>query len=191
MPLLRRLAQRSLLLRYRSGLNNLQFTGNDFFTEKDVCSIVLEVPSAALGANGVGLWHRTLDGTGGTWVQADRGARPSQSIFLTGEEKGAYLAGEPVDDARFIAIFAHSLEHTGGYSPQDARRVAETLLPDILFYDPSRAAAYPVNGRGLSDDVMDVFISLLTNGKLTRDNVEPHRDLLADFPYLGPPHKTT
>lgn len=172
-------------------LNNLQFTGNDFFTEKDVCSIVLEVPNAALGANGVGLWHRTLDGTGGTWVQADRGARPSQSIFLTGEEKGAYLAGEPVDDARFIAIFAHSLEHTGGYSPQDARRVAETLLPDILFYDPSRAASYPVNGRDLSDDVMDVFISLLTNGKLTRDNVEPHRDLLADFPYLGPPHKTT
>ena len=26
-------------------LNNLQFTGNDFFAEKDVCSIVLEVPT--------------------------------------------------------------------------------------------------------------------------------------------------
>jgi hypothetical protein len=172
-------------------LNDLQFTGNDFFTEKDVCSIVLEVPNAALGGNGVGLWHRTLDGTGGTWVQADRGARPSQSIFLTGEEKSAYLAGEPADDARFVAVFAHSLEHTGGYLPEDARRVAETLLPDILFYDPSRPASYPVNGRALSDDVMDVFISLLTNGKLTRDDVGPHLDLLADFPYLGPPHKTT
>ena len=172
-------------------LNNLQFTGKDFFTGKDVCSIVLEVPNAALGANGVSLWHRTLDGGGGTWVQADRGARPSQSIFLTGEEKGAYLAGEPADDARFVAIFAHSLEHTGGYLPADARRVAEPLLPDVLFYDPIRPASYPANGRALSDDVMDHFISLLTNGKLTRDDVGPHNDLLADFPYLGPPHKTT
>jgi pimeloyl-ACP methyl ester carboxylesterase len=28
-------------------LNNLQFTGDDFFTDKDVCSIVLEVPNSA------------------------------------------------------------------------------------------------------------------------------------------------
>jgi uncharacterized protein DUF4331 len=30
-------------------LNNLQFTGDDFFTDKDVCSIVLELPNSALG----------------------------------------------------------------------------------------------------------------------------------------------
>src|ERR1700746_3685268 len=36
----------------------------------------------------------------------------------------AYLAGAPADDARFLAIFAHSLEHAGGYSPQEAKRVA-------------------------------------------------------------------
>jgi hypothetical protein len=172
-------------------LNNFQFTGHDFFAEKNVCSIVLEVPNTALGSNFLGLWHRTLDGTSGKWVQADRGARPSQSVFLTGEEKGAYLAAEPWDDARFVAIFAHSLEHTGGYSPQQAKRVAETLLPDFLIYDPRRPASYPDNGRGLSDDVMDVFISLLTNGRLTRDNVGPHHDLLAEFPYLAPPHSTT
>lgn len=171
-------------------LNNLHFTGRDFFTEKDVCSIVLEVPNAALAPNAVGLWHRTLDGTSGTWVQADRGARPSQSIFLTGELKGAYLAGEPADDARFVPIFAHSLEHTGGYSPQEARRAAEALLPDILPYDPTLPASYPANGRALSDDVMDVFISVLTNGRTTGDGVAPHRDLLAEFPYLGPPHKS-
>jgi len=29
--------------------NNLQFTGDDFFADKDVCSIVLEVPNSALG----------------------------------------------------------------------------------------------------------------------------------------------
>jgi len=67
--------------------------------------------------------------------------------------------------------------------------VAATLLPDILFYDPTRLAAYPDNGRTLSDDVMDHFISILTNGKVKGDNVGPHRDLLAAFPYLGTPHK--
>src|SRR5437899_2081472 len=30
-------------------INNLQFTGADFFADKDICSIVLEVPNSALG----------------------------------------------------------------------------------------------------------------------------------------------
>jgi len=78
----------------------------------------------------------------GSWVQADRVARPSQSIFLPGDERNAYLAAALVDDARFIAIFAHSLEHIGGYSSDEARPVAGTLLPDILHFDPNRAATY-------------------------------------------------
>ena len=34
-----------------------------------------------------------------------------------------------------------------------------------------------------------VFLSILTNGKVTRDNVGPHTDLLTSFPYVGSPHK--
>ncbi len=170
-------------------LNNLQFTGQDFFADKDVCSIVLEVPNSALGSKKIGLWHRTLESVGGKWVQADRGAQPSQSIFLTGAERGAYLAGEPSDDARFVPVFAHSLEHTGGYRPEEATRVAGTLLPDILYYDPTRPVSFPNNGRALTDDAIDVFLSILTNGKVTRDNVGPHNDLLSAFPYVGLPHK--
>lgn len=170
-------------------VNNQQFTGNDFFTGKDVCSIVLEVPNSALGPGKVGLWHRSLDGTTGKWIQADRGALPSQSVFLTGDHKGEYLAAEPADDARFIGVFAHSLEHIGGYTPEQATRVAQTLLPDVLSYDPTRPAAYPDNGRALTDDVMDIFLSTITNGKVMTDHVGPHTDLLADFPYLGQPHK--
>jgi hypothetical protein len=170
-------------------LNNLQFTASDFFTGKDVCSIVLEVSSAAFGHNKIGLWHRTLDGASGMWVQADRGALPSQSVFLTGERKADYLAAEPADDARFVPVLAHSLEHTGGYNPEEATRVAQTLLPDILSYDPKRPASYPNNGRRLTDDVMDLFISILSNRKVTRDNVGPHPDLLVDFPDLGQPDK--
>ncbi|MGA2352624.1 MAG: DUF4331 family protein [Terracidiphilus sp.] len=170
-------------------LNDLQFTGTDFFTDKDVCSIVLEVPNSALGARKMGLWHRTVDGASGNWVQADRGALASQSVFLPGDEKAAYQAGQPADDTHFIAVFAHSLEHTGGYTPEAARRAAGILLPDILPYDPSKPASYPINGRTLTDDAIDVFLSILTNGKVTRDNVGHHTDLLTSFPYVGAPHK--
>jgi hypothetical protein len=170
-------------------LNNLQFTGDDFFADKDVCSIVLEVPNSALGSGKIGLWHRSVDGASGKWVQADRGALASQSVFLSGDEKAAYQAGQPADDARFIAVFAHSLEHTGGYTPDAAKRAAGILLPDILPYDPSKPASYPANGRTLTDDAIDVFLPILTNGKVTRDNVGHHTDLLASFPYVGAPHK--
>jgi hypothetical protein len=170
-------------------LNNLQFTGDDYFADKDVCSIVLEVPNSALGPKKMRLWARTVDGEGGKWVQADRGARSNQTPFLAGEQNAAYLAAEPADDARFVPVFAHALEHTGGYTPAEATRVAGTMLPDVLHYDPTRPASYPDNGRTLTDDVVDFFLPLLTNEKVTRDNVGPHTDLLTSFPYVGSPHK--
>ena len=172
----------------KGALNNLQFTGDDFFADKDVCSIALEVPNSVLGPGRVGLWVRTLAGAGGRWIQADRGALPAQAVFLVGGERDAYLAGEPADDARFVAVFAHELEHAGGYTPEEARRVARTLLPDILSYDPRRAASFPRNGRTLTDDAADAFLAVLTNGKVTGDRVGPHGDLLNEFPYLGSPH---
>jgi hypothetical protein len=173
--------------------NNFQFTGTDFFADKDVCSIALEVPNAALGPKEVRLWARTVmradgDGESGGWVQAERGARASQTPFLTGEQNEAYRAAEPADDARFVGAFAHSLEHTGGFAPVEARRVAGTLLPDLLYYDPTHPASYPDNGRTPSDDAADAFLTVITNGKVTGDGIGPHEDLLAEFPYLGPPH---
>ena len=172
----------------QGALNNLQFTGNDFFADKNVCSIVLEVPNSELGRKPVDLWARTLvEGVGG-WVQADRGALPAQAVFLVGTEREAYLAGQPADDARFVASFAHALEHTGGYAPEEARRAARTLLPDVLSYDPTRPASFPGNGRTLTDDAADAFLAVFTNGKVTQDKVGPHGDLLSAFPFLGPPH---
>jgi Domain of unknown function (DUF4331) len=64
-----------------------------------------------------------------------------------------------------------------------------TLLPDVLHYNPTGPAVYPNNGRALTDDVVDFFLPLLTNGKVTRDKVGPHKDLLAQFPYVGAPHQ--
>ena len=111
-----------------------------------------------------------------------------QAVFLVGEEREAYLSGEPATDDRFIGVFAHELEHSGGYTPEDAVGVARKLLPDIRSYDPRRPARFPQNGRALTDDVVDDFLSILTNGQVTGDKVGPHRDLLDECPYLGPPH---
>jgi hypothetical protein len=171
--------------------NHMQFTGDDFFKDKNICSIVIELPNSALGNNEVGIWARTVDKTAEGLIQADRGGRPMQAVFLVGEEREAYLSGEPADDDRFIGVFAHELEHSGGYTPEDAKGVARKLLPDILSYNPREPVRYPYNGRTLTDDVVDVFLSMYTNGKVTGDKVGPHSDLLDGFPYLGPPHGFT
>lgn len=169
-------------------LNGLKFTGQDFFGDKNVASIVLELPNEKIGASRVNLWARTVDGTSGKWVQADRNARASQEPFLAGDEKLAYITGEPAHDARFIPLFAHALQHAGGYTPEGATKAASTLLPDVLPFRPGTHASYPSNGRALTDDAVAHFLSVLTNGKVTGDGLKPHTDLLAEFPYVGAPH---
>ncbi len=171
----------------KGNFNHMQFTGDDFFKDKNVCSIVIELPNSALESNDVGIWTRTVDKTAEGWVQADRGGRPLQAVFLVGEQREAYLSGEPANDDRFIGVFAHELEHSGGYTPEDAKAVARKLLPDILSYNPREPVRYPNNGRILTDDVVDLFFSIYVNRKVT-DKVGPHGDLLDEFPYLGPPH---
>ena len=62
----------------RGAINNLQFTGDDFFADKNVCSMVLEVQNSALPPRAIRLWHRTLlpsNGSGESWCKssAERG----------------------------------------------------------------------------------------------------------------------
>jgi hypothetical protein len=171
----------------QGALNGLKFTGHDFFADKNVASIVLEVPNAKLGTK-LNLWGRTMDGTSGEYVQADRNARASQEPFLAADEKSAYITGEPSQDSRFVPVFAHSLQHAGGYTPEEATRVAAAQLPDVLPYEPGRKASYPTNGRALTDDAVAYFLTVLSNGKVAGDGLHPHTDLLEVFPYVGPPH---
>jgi hypothetical protein len=64
------------------------------------------------------------------------------------------------------------------------------VLPDILHYDHTKPAAYP-NGRMLTDDVYSARFAWLSNGKIPSAGLKPHDDLLARFPYLGPPNMAT
>ena len=171
-------------------LNNFQFTGDDFFIDKNVFGIVLEVPNTALGPNpNIGVWSRTTVRQKGSLVPVDRMGRPAiNTVFNHGDEKNVFNRIEPTEDrADFLSSFIATLEALGGYSESEARAIAEILLPDILTYDYSNPAGF-LNGRKLADDVIDIELTLVTNGKITSDMVGPHSDYLSDFPYLGNPH---
>jgi hypothetical protein len=172
-----------------SAFNGFDFSASkDFFGDKDVCSVILEVPNAVFGNAIVAIWARTASKSTGQWVQTDRGALAAQSVFLTNDQREAYLAADPVNDDAFIPVFAHSLEHLGNYGHDAATRVATGLLPDVIRYDATQPAAYPTNGRSLTDDIMGPFLAIITDGKVTTHGLSHHDDLLAEFPYLGAPH---
>jgi hypothetical protein len=58
-----------------------------------------------------------------------------QAVLLRGEEREADFTGEPANDDHFISVFAHQLEHTGGYTHEEATGVARKFLPGPLNRD--------------------------------------------------------
>ena len=96
------------------------------------------------------------------WVQADRGGRPLQAAFLVGEQNAAYLAGEPADDARFVAVFAHALEHAGGYTAGGSKGGLQENCCRISF-PMTRRARRPFRAMaGRSPTTLSIFSSLYT-----------------------------
>jgi len=177
-------------------LNSLQFTGSDFFLDKNVFGIVLEVPNKALGTNPtIGVWARTAKPLSAP-VQVDRAGRPAiNTVFNHGGDKNTFNSITPDQDrttlnaegVTFLQSFVSTLMTLGGYSEGAAMSIAEILLPDVLTYDFSSSAGF-LNGRQLADDVIDIELGLVTNGGLKTDKVGPHTDYLSHFPYLGTPH---
>jgi hypothetical protein len=172
--------------------NGMQFTGADIFIDKNVFSIVLEMPNSALGNNPkLGIWFRVLiPKDENPFFQIDRMGRPLVNVIFTKQEdKDTFNRIEPTRDRElFTKKFADLLE-SFGHSSNSAQQTALSFLPDILDYDYSSSEGYR-NGRKLTDDVIDTQLAILTNGRVTTDKAGPHQDLLASFPYLGPPHPT-
>jgi hypothetical protein len=98
------LAQRSFLFDANGLFNNMQFTGDDFFTDKDVCGIVLELPTRLSEAE-VGLWARTVDKTGETGSGRPRWTTVTVG-FLPGDSRRRTSASQRMMVAllRFFAI---------------------------------------------------------------------------------------
>ncbi|OBF47869.1 hypothetical protein A5787_10010 [Mycobacterium sp. 852002-50816_SCH5313054-b] len=171
------------------------WTGVDSNTEANVFSTVLELPTSALGANpDIRIWGRCSLRRGGELLHVDRAGHPSvSSFFNTDDTKEEYNASQPVNDkTRWTDMFVHLMGHTGGYSREEAIAAieAEGTLPDMLTFDPSKPARYP-NGRVFTDDVIDYRLGFLSKGDIPPTGLSPHTDTLTEFPYLGPPHRST
>ena len=66
--------------------------------------------------------------------------------------------------------------------------MASLLLPDVITYNTATSANFAnLNGRALSNDVIDVALSVVANTPLT-DCVANDSTFSASFPYLGSPN---
>jgi len=146
------------------------------------------VPSDLIGADPViGVWATVSLRRDGMLMQMDRGGHPTINPFINPDgTKNLYNERQPADDVEnYLEPWSKILE-SNGYPPGEARAAALQVLPDILRYDRSQPAAYP-NGRVPADDVFSMRFAWLTHGKIPPTGLQPHEDLTAAFPYLGPP----
>ncbi|MEZ0236184.1 MAG: DUF4331 family protein [Actinomycetota bacterium] len=174
----------------------------DFFESLNANAIVLQVPDSALGRD-IGVWAVTTTDDGD---RIDRMGRPAiNTVFNSGDDKNRFNLGHPRSDYRrfsdnvrgVLATFS-ALDAEGAYSNPETRTLAKVLLPDVVTYDTRTAAAGPLNGRALADDVIDAELNIVTGGfafdgrdgtgAITGDCVGAHDDYLSAFPYLGEPH---
>jgi Domain of unknown function (DUF4331) len=180
--------------------DGMTFTGSDFFVDKNVYSIALDIPNQLLARTGtVGIWSRTLVPMmlqPDHFTQVDQVGRPAvTTLFALGRDRNLFEATYPgaqpstvtSSGATFLDLLRSQLQRLGGYSDAQAHTIAQKLLPDVLQFDCSSSDGF-WNGRHLDDDVIDAMLALATNGKITTDGVGPHKDYLTKFPYLGDPH---
>jgi hypothetical protein len=179
------------------GTDRLGQSPTDFFIGLNTLAIVVEVPNATLGGNGtnIGVWATTAAGG----AVADQMGRPAiNTVFnSSAADKEAFNVTPPSQQrtamgGKFRANVVNTLVGLSTalgnpYTQAQAEGLADVLLPDVLTYTVGTDASF-LNGRDLDDDVIDLELSLATNGVVTSDGVGAHADLLGTFPYLGNPH---
>jgi hypothetical protein len=175
---------------FAGGAHDLEWTGHDTFAKNNVLSIALQVPNDRLLAAGsdFGVWATVSARRHGQLVQVDRTGHPVINPFMNSNDaRDDYNAGRPADDLENYLETWTALLQDRGYPPDEASTAALGVLPDILVFDTNRPATYP-NGRLLTDDVFSAGVAFLPHGTATPQPIRPHDDLLAEFPFLGPPN---
>lgn len=145
--------------------------------------------------------------------QVERLARPlvNEGLVVTNEFLNAFNQIPPSADLSPAAapVREEALRTLTAFSGSQARAtaLANAFLPDVMRIDTTGPSGYanalnaegsPVRGRLLKDDVVDITLSLLTNGAITSDNVtyegvpgnpaQGHDPLVPTFPYLALPN---
>jgi hypothetical protein len=196
---------------FHVGSDRLGTNPTDFFVALNTNAVVIEVPDSNLGGGNIGVWGLTQWWNGSEWAAGDQMGRPAiNTVFMNkyvdsdpGRAKNRFNRTPPsAQRTAYHGEFKNDISNTlqninavlgttpgcTDYDAATADAIANILLPDILTYDVRTNAAGPLNGRALSDDVIDAELNLTTNGCVTSDGVLAHTDYGSTFPYLGVPH---
>ncbi|HEV8252598.1 MAG TPA: DUF4331 family protein [Candidatus Limnocylindria bacterium] len=178
----------------------------NFFDGFNGVAIVLEVPDSALKP---GTAHPTIKVWGtvsivenGSLHQVERMGLPGINTIFNHSDptKEAYNRARPQNDvANYtddVAGVATLIQQLLGIPDPAAiahgAAVAAALLPDVITYNTSSSADFTaLNGRALSDDVIDVALNFTALGTPTgplSDCIGNDSTFSASFPYLGSPN---
>jgi hypothetical protein len=106
-----------------------------------------------------------------------------------------------------VAEAKNTLIKVGGNSEARANALLGAFLPDVMRIDTTGKSGYgnalnqkgsPIRGRLIQDDVIDITLQVVTDGKVKGDNVsyegtpgnpaQGHDPLVPSFPYLALPN---
>jgi hypothetical protein len=152
------------------------------------------------------------------WMQIERLARPAvnEGLLLTNDYLNTLNAVDPAFEAAVLngdkaageaaAPIIKEVSTVLSLLGNDEKRVGALLgafLPDVMRIDTTGTSGYanalnakgsPIRGRMIKDDVIDITLSVLSNGAVTSDNVSydgpnangsKHKPLLGEFPFLA------
>ena len=171
----------------------------DFFRGFNGMAIVLELPDSAFKPGTahptIKVWSTVSIVENGSLHQVERMGLPGiNTIFNhTDATKEAYNRARPqndvanyTDDVAGVVSLVTTLAGTDAAGYPAA--IAAALLPDVITYNTATAANFAnLNGRALTNDVIDVALTVVANTALS-DCVANDSTFSASFPYLGTPN---
>jgi Domain of unknown function (DUF4331) len=191
----------------------------DFAKGYNVNAIAVRIPQEFLqgttGATTYDIWETISlrDPATGKYQQVERLGRPgiNEGLIVSNNLLNAFNSVPPTADLSPAAgpIGAEAVRTLKALGNNDDRTKAllGAFLPDVMRIDTTGNSGYanalnakgsPIRGRMLKDDVIDITLSVLTNGAVKGDNVsydgpggnaaQGHKALEANFPYLALPN---
>jgi hypothetical protein len=175
----------------------------NFFANRNLTAIVLEVPNDLIGKGTVHAWATAALYGHAPEMQVSRWGLPLIThLFLNDpnnqevkenfnravpSEDVASFSGYIADFAKKMTTYAASVMNPDEYGKQVVARLCPTTLP----YEIGTPAAFDLagfNGRPLGDDVMDVMLTLASNKPLQDGAVPDRSRIRTEFPYFGEPY---
>jgi hypothetical protein len=191
----------------------------DFAKGYNVNAIAIRVPQKLLqgttNATTFDIWETisVRDPGTGNYQQVERLGRPAvnEGLIVNNNLLNAFNSVPPTADLSPAAgpIGAEAIRTLKALGNNDDRTKAlvGAFLPDVMRIDTTGNSGYanalnakgsPIRGRMLKDDVIDITLGVLTDGKIKGDNVsydgpggnaaQGHKPLDGNFPYLALPN---